>query len=96
MRRDGAVVVAAISQFASLLDGLRTGRLADEAFAAIVERGLATGRHHYPDPVGCPEWFTTAWFLRPDELRRELEGASLRVEAVLAVEGPLWLLNDLD
>ena len=96
LRPDGVLVAAAISRFASLLDGLRTGWLADETFAAIVEQDLATGRHHNPDPVGRPEWFTTAWFHRPDELRRELENAGLVVDAVLAVEGPLQLLNDLD
>ena len=47
-------------------------------------------------PGRAPEWFTTAWFHRPDELRRELEDAGRAVEAVLTVEGPLWLLNHLD
>jgi len=54
LRHDGVLVAAAISRFASLLDGLRMGWLADETFAAIVERDLATGRHHNPDPVGGP------------------------------------------
>ena len=89
-------MAAAISRFASLLDGLRFEWLADEAFAAIVAQDLATGQHRNPDPVGRPEWFTTAWFHRPDELQSELTGAGLQVEAVLAVEGPLWLLGDLD
>jgi hypothetical protein len=33
---------------------------------------------------------------RPDELQRELEHAGLAAESVIAVEGPLWLLNDWD
>lgn len=96
LRHDGVLVAAAISRFASLLDGVREGWLSDEVFAAIVERDLATGRHHNPQPVERPEWFATAWFHRPDELRRELDDAGLDVEAVLAVEGPLWLLGDLE
>lgn len=96
LRRDGVLVAAAISRFASLLDGLRFEWLADGAFAAIVAQDLATGQHRNPDPVGRPEWFTTAWFHRPDELQSELADAGLQVEAVLAVEGPLWLLGDLD
>lgn len=94
--RDGVLVAAAISRFASLLDGLRFEWLAEEDFAAIVAQDLATGQHRNPDPVGRPEWFTTAWFHRPDELQSELADAGLQVEAVLAVEGPLWLLGDLD
>lgn len=67
LHRDGVLVAAAISRFSSLLDGLRFEWLADEAFAAIVAQDLATGQHRNPDPVGRPEWFTTAWFHRPDE-----------------------------
>jgi ubiquinone/menaquinone biosynthesis C-methylase UbiE len=96
LRRGGVLVAAAISRFASLLDGARRGWLGDEQFAAIVERDLATGGHRNPDPVGHPQWFTTAWFHRPEELRAELEAAGFDVEGVLAVEGPLWLLGDLD
>jgi ubiquinone/menaquinone biosynthesis C-methylase UbiE len=96
LRRGGVLVAAAISRFASLLDGARRGWLGDEQFAAIIERDLATGGHRNPDPVGRPQWFTTAWFHRPEELRDELQAAGFDVEGVLAVEGPLWLLADLD
>jgi hypothetical protein len=41
-----------------------------------------------PEPEARPEWFTTAYFHRPDELKHELKEAGFDVEAVLAVEGP--------
>lgn len=96
LRPGGLLVAAAISRFASLLDGLHSGWLDDAQYAAAVDQDLATGHHRNPDPVKRPEWFTTAWFHRPEELRREVADAGLKVEAVVAVEGVLWLLDDLD
>lgn len=96
LRPGGVLVAAAISQFASLMDGLREGWLADEDFAAVVRQDLQTGQHTNPDPAGRPEWFTTAWFHHPDKLRKEVADAGFAVGAILAVEGPLALLVDLD
>jgi len=52
------------------------------------------GRHH--NPTGDPAYFTTAYFHRPEELAAECAAAGLVHEATLAVEGPGWLLPDLD
>ena len=93
LRPGGVVVVAAISRVASLLDGLRSGWLADAGFRAALERTLRDGQHRNPSPDDRPEWFTTAYFHRPEELRAELEEAGFRDVAVLGVEGPAWLLG---
>jgi SAM-dependent methyltransferase len=93
VRPSGVVAVAAISRFASLLDGLLTGDLADPAFRAIVEGDLADGRHRNPD--GRVEWFTTAFFHHPDELRAELVESGLELEGVFGIEGPGWLVSHL-
>jgi SAM-dependent methyltransferase len=91
----GAVLVAAaITRFASLFDGLRFGFLDDPAFVRIVERDLTDGQHR--NPGDHPDYFTTAFFHHPDELAQEVTEAGLTLEAVLAVEGPGWLLPDLD
>jgi SAM-dependent methyltransferase len=90
LRPGGMVVAAAISRFASLLDGLVSGWLGDPEFDPIVERDLAQGQHR--NPTNRPEWFTTAFFHHPDELRAEVEDAGLQFEALLGVEGPGWLL----
>lgn len=92
-RPGGLVVAAAISRFASLMDGLRYGYLADPAFQAIVERDLTDGQHRNPD--GRVEWFTTAYFHRPDELVAEMREAGLQLEALIGVEGPGWLMPEL-
>jgi SAM-dependent methyltransferase len=94
LRPGGVLVAAAISRFASALDGLRSGYLDDPAFAEIVERDLEDGHHR--NPTNHPAYFTTAFFHRPEELRSEVEDAGLMPEHLLAVEGPAWLLADFD
>jgi hypothetical protein len=54
----------------------------------IVEGDLRDGVHRNPDPEGRPEWFTLAFFHRPEELRQELQTAGLTDVQILAVEGP--------
>ena len=90
----GVIVAAAISRFASTLDGLREGYLEDPAFAAIAAGDRRDGRHF--NPTRHPAYFTTAYFHRPEELAAEFSEAGLSPVATLAVEGPAWLLPDLD
>ena len=93
-RRGGVIIAAAISRFASTLDGLRGGYLEDPAFAAVADGDRRDGRHR--NPTGDPAYFTTAYFHRPEDLATELSAAGLAHEATLAVEGAGWLLADLD
>jgi len=91
LRPRGILIGAAVSRFASLLDGLRQGFVADPVFAAIMERDLREGQHRNPAPAERPEWFTTAFFHHPDELAAEVAEAGFACEAVLGIEGPGWL-----
>ncbi|HEX5074608.1 MAG TPA: class I SAM-dependent methyltransferase [Gemmatimonadaceae bacterium] len=93
-RPGGVIIVAAISRFASTLDGLRGDYLEDPAFASVAAGDLSDGRHH--NPTRDPAYFTTAYFHRPEELAQECSAAGLTHEATLGVEGPAWLLSDLD
>ena len=92
LRPGGVLFAGAVNATASLLDGVVRGWLEDERFVAIVRQDLATGQHRNPDRV--PEWFTTTFFHRPDELRAELEAAGFAVEELLGVEGPGWLVGE--
>ena len=67
LRPGGVLVAAAISRFASTLDGLLRGYLDEPGFEAIVERDVRDGQHR--NPTGRPEWFTTAFFHLPEESR---------------------------
>jgi hypothetical protein len=93
VRPGGVVLAAAISCFASTIDGLFNGFLADDAYEAIVERDLTEGQHR--NPGERPGWFTTAYFHRPAELREEAEEAGLFVENLFGIEGPAWTMPDL-
>ena len=85
-----------ISRFASLLDGLKRNVLSDPVFSGVVEDDLRTGQHRNPDVAGRPELFTTAYFHRPDELVSEAAASGLVDIRLFAVEGPAWIVEDVD
>jgi len=90
----GLVAVAAISRYASTLDGLARNLTRDPRFLAIRNRDLTDGQHR--NGTERIDYFTTAFFHRPDELSSELRAAGLAEVSVLGVEGPAWILHDFD
>jgi SAM-dependent methyltransferase len=92
LRPGGVLVAAGITRWASALDGLAREVLLDSEFASIVERDLLDGHHH--NPTTRLDYFTTAYFHRPDDLRREVLDAGFEVEGLYGVEGPAWILPD--
>lgn len=94
LRPGGSVVVAGISRFASLMDGFFRGFIGDSIFTAIVAMDLDTGRHE--NPTADTDYFTTAYFHRPDELAEELGEAGFLDAEVIAVEGPFWCLQNFE
>jgi len=90
----GLLLSAYISRFASAFDGIKEGSLRNADFAAIVERDLTDGFHQ--NPTSRFEWFTTAYFHRPEEIPAEIEAAGLQFGALIAVEGPGWMSQQLD
>jgi ubiquinone/menaquinone biosynthesis C-methylase UbiE len=94
LRPGGRLLAAAISRFASALDGLFLRLMDDPQFMPIILRDLAEGQHR--NPSNHPAYFTTAFFHHPEELKAEVEEAGLGHEKTLAVEGPAWLLQDFE
>jgi ubiquinone/menaquinone biosynthesis C-methylase UbiE len=94
LKPGGRLFAAAISRFASALDGLSRDALRDPEFAAIVNRDLREGQHR--NSTGRLEYFTTAFFHHPDELREEVAGSGLVLSGVYGLEGPGWFLSDID
>ena len=94
LKKGGLAFCAVISRFASLLDGLRQGLLSDPDFRETAKKDLQDGRHINPKEV--PQYFTTAYLHTPEELPEEIEGAGLRHLKTVGLEGPAWLLGDLE
>jgi SAM-dependent methyltransferase len=87
LRPGGLLAAAGISRLAVLLDWAATGRLADPAARAVVDRILTVGR----DDTGAGGVFS---FCTAAELEGELRAAGLRDVAVRPVEGPaIWSLR---
>lgn len=93
LRSGGIMLAAAISRFASAIDSLTSGFIDDPRFVDIVDGGLTDGRHL--NPTGSLDYFTTAFFHDPGQLRAEAGAGFAEVE-VLAVESFGWAAPDLD
>lgn len=94
LRPGGTLLAAAISRFASALDGLARGFLKDPQFAEIVRQDLTDGQHR--NPTDRPEYFMDTFFHHPDELRAEVAEAGFPSPVIYGVEGPGWLVPDFD
>jgi ubiquinone/menaquinone biosynthesis C-methylase UbiE len=90
----GTVVVAAISRYASALDGLARRLALDPQFVRIRDQDLIDGQHR--NPTNTMDYFTTAYFHRPEDLRAELQEAGFSDVQVLGVEGVAWMFSDFD
>lgn len=82
----GVVAAAAISRFASIVDGLARGLLLHPEFESIVEKDLRSGEHR--NPTDLPHAFTTSFFHRPEDLAAEVAEAELDLVALYGIEGP--------
>jgi SAM-dependent methyltransferase len=89
---NGLVFAAGISRFAALFDGLFHGLCRDPDFVRIVERDLVDGQHRNPT---SRDYFTTAYFHRPDELEAEVREAGFATVELVGLEGPGDHLPDL-
>lgn len=94
LRAGGWLFAAAISRFASALDGLFQDMLIDPRFMEIAQRDLIDGQHH--NPTANMVYFTDAYFHRIEELEAEISEAGFHQEKTLAIEGPGCWLQDFD
>lgn len=93
LKPGGLLCAAAISCFASSLDGLARDLFQDPAFAAMAARDLRDSQHR--NLSGRPDYFTTAYFHRPEALRAEVQDAGLELVNLFGIEGPGWILPDI-
>jgi hypothetical protein len=86
------LLAVAISRFASALDGIGRGLIRDPDFVRIVDQDLQTGQHR--NETRNLEYFTTAFFHHPDELKLELIEGGFPPPKLCAIEGPLWTVPE--
>ena len=91
LRPGGLLIAAAISRYASLVDGLRHQFMDDPIFRMILRRDLKEGQHR--NPLGKKYYFTTSFFHRPDELAEEVAASGFALRKIYAVEGPAVILR---
>jgi ubiquinone/menaquinone biosynthesis C-methylase UbiE len=94
LRPGGVLLGFAIGYFASTIVGLLRGSVFDAEYLGMATQEIETGQHRRP-----PSWpgaFTTAYFHRPEQLRSEVEAAGMACDAVLAVQGPAWMVPDFE
>jgi ubiquinone/menaquinone biosynthesis C-methylase UbiE len=93
LKPGGRLLAAAISRWASALVGLAYDFFQDPQFAAIVEQDVRDGQHR--NSTERIEYFTTAYFHRPEDLRREMLAAGFLMDGFYGVEGAGWILPDV-
>jgi ubiquinone/menaquinone biosynthesis C-methylase UbiE len=94
LKPGGSLFAAVISRFASAFDGLFRGFARDPNFFRILQQDLKNGQHR--NPTNKPQYFTTAFFHHPDELRSEIADAGFAPPELYGLEGPGWLLPNFD
>jgi ubiquinone/menaquinone biosynthesis C-methylase UbiE len=86
------VLSAIISRYASLFDGFKRNLVADDHFEKMLIDDLNTGIHL--NKTGNPEYFTTAYFHTPDEIKKEIIESGLQFEKLIAVESFGWIIDE--
>lgn len=94
LRPGGVLLAVYISRFASLIDALLKGWLADDSFHSIILEDLTQGQHR--NPTGNPAYFTDAYFHHPVEAEEELRKSGFREVKLVTLEGPFWTMPDID
>jgi SAM-dependent methyltransferase len=94
LKPGGVIFAAAISRWASSLDGLARDLFATGDHWSLVDRALDDGQHR--NPTRRVGQFTTAYFHTPDGIREELTTAGFDLLGVFALEGIAGFLPDFD
>lgn len=94
LKKNGLVFCAAISRFASAIDGLAREFFKEALFFKIIKQDLSLGRHR--NPTDRVEFFTDAYLHRPSDLKTEIKQAGFSSCQVFPVEGLGIFLRNFD
>lgn len=93
VRQGGIVVAKALSRFYPLFEDLAAGQRPGPSWMEDAVRLLSDGQ--YRNPTSNPDYFTTSYFHRPEELLSEISEAGLVSRELVAISGSVKLLPDL-
>jgi ubiquinone/menaquinone biosynthesis C-methylase UbiE len=91
LKPGGVFVGAFVSQFTSLIDGVRGGYFNDPVFRKIVNQDLTTS--HHTNPSSHPAYFTEAFFHHPHVAKEEVKQIGFLDCRLLSIEGPIWMID---
>jgi len=94
LKEDGLLFAAAISRFASAIDGLTYGLIKDSIFFNIIKQDLTDGQHR--NPTENIFYFTDAFFHLPSELKKEIKDAGFSYEQLFPIEGIGAFVRDFE
>ena len=94
LKPKGFILSAVISRYASLFDGFKRDLIIDDRFEKILVDDLNTGVHL--NKTDNPEYFTTAYFHTPAEIKQEIIESGLQFETLIAVESFGWIVDNFE
>lgn len=93
LKTNGVLLTAVISRYASLFDGFRRDLINDDLFEKILTDDLKTGVHL--NSTDNPEYFTTAYFHTPSEIKNEINESKLKFDKLIGIESFGWTIEDI-
>ena len=94
LKSGGILLAAVISRYGSLIDGLKRNLITEDQFEKILFKDLETGIHL--NETGNPEYFTSAFFHTPSQIRNEIIKSDLKFEKLVAIESVGWIVDDFN
>ena len=92
LKPNGILLTAVISRYASLFDGFKRDLIVDDRFEKLLIDDLKTGIHI--NETENSEYFTTAYFHTPAEIRNEIIESGLKIEKLVAIESFGWAIDN--
>jgi ubiquinone/menaquinone biosynthesis C-methylase UbiE len=92
LKPGGILLTAVISRYASLFDGFKRDLIIDDDFEKILIEDLRTGIHL--NPTENSEYFTTAYFHAPSEIKEEIIESKLIFDKLIAIESFGWFIDN--
>jgi len=92
LKPGGILIAAFISRYASLIDVFLKDLVIDDKFFQLLKTDLLTGVHL--NDTDNLNYFTTAYFHTPNEIKSEVSESGLTFEKLIAVESFGWTVKN--